>query len=387
MSLNQIERSGVSTAVRGEVTAAVAARLYFANESEGAWRLDGTGAAVVSGAQLHFVDLRVTALRFCLLLGPTNARVCKERRSIFVADVGGADWKYNADRRFFHSFPSQKDRRYVAFSFADDDEADDFAEKVQSATSFRGRNSTASQHSNSQGSNHKLSVSSMDSRPYGAPPQLPQHPSPAAAAPQLPSRSQTNLVVPPSMNKSSSAPMGAANGSVSSLIDVQKPVKDDSDLKRESSSGGFFSGMFGKKKKDAETSSVSGKKEKKEKKKSASGGTGKIDKSMISAPSNFEHLSHVGFNKESGFTAQNIPMEWKAIFAKAGITEEQLQDKKTANRPGYAPRSTATAALPSATSPTSTNPECSRGAPTASRALRPPSPNRTQRSASASGKV
>ena len=38
----------------------------------------------------------------------------------------------------------------------------------------------------------------------------------------------------------------------------------------------------------------------------------------------------MGFDPKRGFSAQNIPKEWKLIFEKAGITEEQLQDKKTA---------------------------------------------------------
>jgi Wiskott-Aldrich syndrome protein len=50
----------------------------------------------------------------------------------------------------------------------------------------------------------------------------------------------------------------------------------------------------------------------------------KIDKSMISAPENFQHLSHVGFDPKTGFSASNIPMEWKVIFQKAGITEVLL---------------------------------------------------------------
>lgn len=65
----------------------------------------------------------------------------------------------------------------------------------------------------------------------------------------------------------------------------------------------------------------------------------KIDKTMISAPENFQHLSHVGFDPKTGFSASNIPMEWKVIFQKAGITEvlclrlilkDQLSDKRTA---------------------------------------------------------
>ncbi|KAJ3316868.1 hypothetical protein HDV06_002731, partial [Boothiomyces sp. JEL0866] len=46
----------------------------------------------------------------------------------------------------------------------------------------------------------------------------------------------------------------------------------------------------------------------------------KLDKTMISAPTDFQHVSHVGYSKADGFSVQNIPM--------AGITDEQLQDKK-----------------------------------------------------------
>ena len=52
--------------------------------------------------------------------------------------------------------------------------------------------------------------------------------------------------------------------------------------------------------------------------------TKKIDKTMISSPENFQHLSHVGFDPKTGFSASNIPMEWKVIFQKAGITEVLL---------------------------------------------------------------
>lgn len=34
----------------------------------------------------------------------------------------------------------------------------------------------------------------------------------------------------------------------------------------------------------------------------------KLDKAMISAPSDFQHVSHVGYSKADGFSVQNIPM-------------------------------------------------------------------------------
>ncbi|KAJ1557252.1 hypothetical protein HK096_008300, partial [Nowakowskiella sp. JEL0078] len=44
-----------------------------------------------------------------------------------------------------------------------------------------------------------------------------------------------------------------------------------------------------------------------------------IQKSQISAPTNFQHVTH----------GSNLPEQWKELFAKAGITEESLNDKKT----------------------------------------------------------
>lgn len=51
----------------------------------------------------------------------------------------------------------------------------------------------------------------------------------------------------------------------------------------------------------------------------------------VSEPRDFTHLSHIGFNPEKGtFDIQNIPEDWKTLFAKAGITQSQLENKSTA---------------------------------------------------------
>jgi hypothetical protein len=51
----------------------------------------------------------------------------------------------------------------------------------------------------------------------------------------------------------------------------------------------------------------------------------------VSEPRDFTHLSHIGFNPEKGtFDIQNIPSDWKTLFAKAGITQDQLQNRSTA---------------------------------------------------------
>ena len=88
------------------------------------------------------------------------------------------------------------------------------------------------------------------------------------------------------------------------------------------------------------TPSVSKKKEggswglrsKRDDKKSKKGkdGKNKIRKIDISGPSNFQHLSHIGWDPVSGFDSNNIAPEWKRLFSAAGVTEEQMQDRETA---------------------------------------------------------
>ena len=56
----------------------------------------------------------------------------------------------------------------------------------------------------------------------------------------------------------------------------------------------------------------------------------KVDKSMISGPTGFQHVSHVGYAKGKGLDVNNVPPEWLETFKKAGLTNEQLQDPKTA---------------------------------------------------------
>ncbi|KAJ3072360.1 hypothetical protein HDU98_003773, partial [Podochytrium sp. JEL0797] len=314
MSLSGSDAATASSVAGGETLALAVTRLYFANEASQAWRLEATGAAVL--VRTNNAQLRLTLVDL------------RDRRAIFTCDVAtNKDWRYTKDRRHFHSFPSQRDRCYAAFSFADESEADDFYDAVHSAAT----------ESNSTANSRRPSLPSPQSTPY-QPQSYSQQQSNTNAPPQLPHRSpQSSLALPPTINKSSSAPMGPASTPAAIDLSKRSMMRDDSDIRKsdtvssvtstEKSSGGFMS-MFGRK-------SEKEKKDKKDKKKksgsgSSAAGGGKIDKNMISAPSNFEHVSHVGFNPNSGFTAQNIPMEWKAIFAKAGITEEQLADKKTA---------------------------------------------------------
>ncbi|ORX89741.1 WH1-domain-containing protein [Basidiobolus meristosporus CBS 931.73] len=59
---------------------------------------------------------------------------------------------------------------------------------------------------------------------------------------------------------------------------------------------------------------------------------GRVDKSMISGPSDFRHIGHIGFDPETGFSTENIDPEWIKLFDKLGqlgVSKEQLQDKDT----------------------------------------------------------
>jgi hypothetical protein len=107
---------------------------------------------------------------------------------------------------------------------------------------------------------------------------------------------------------------------VCSKITVKKEVKQverkDSIVSKNTSTkdegfnlGSFVGGLFTKKNKKEEKT--------------------RPTKLNISEPKNFVHVSHMGWTKE-GFNEENIPEDWKGIFKKAGVKDEDLKDKKTA---------------------------------------------------------
>ncbi|POY74203.1 hypothetical protein BMF94_2777 [Rhodotorula taiwanensis] len=53
-----------------------------------------------------------------------------------------------------------------------------------------------------------------------------------------------------------------------------------------------------------------------------------VDKSMIGAPTGFSHVSHMGFDAESGFTSRNIDPSWERLFQQLesqGISRTQIE--------------------------------------------------------------
>ncbi|SPO46766.1 related to Neural Wiskott-Aldrich syndrome protein [Moesziomyces antarcticus] len=67
------------------------------------------------------------------------------------------------------------------------------------------------------------------------------------------------------------------------------------------------------------------------KKKKASSG-GKIDKSMIGAPSGFKHVAHMGFSAEHGFSSENVDPTWQALLEQLGslgISEKDIRQNES----------------------------------------------------------
>ncbi|KAJ1304980.1 hypothetical protein OPQ81_000023 [Rhizoctonia solani] len=58
------------------------------------------------------------------------------------------------------------------------------------------------------------------------------------------------------------------------------------------------------------------------------GKKGKIDKSMISAPSAFQHVAHMGYDSEGGFTSTGLDPSWQALLeslGQYGVSKNDLQ--------------------------------------------------------------
>ncbi|KAL1526331.1 hypothetical protein AB1Y20_015045 [Prymnesium parvum] len=70
--------------------------------------------------------------------------------------------------------------------------------------------------------------------------------------------------------------------------------------------------------------------EKKEKKKKEALQQTERPEMVISGPTDFKHVAHVGWDEQQGFQVQDLPAEWKVLFKKAGVKKKDLTDKDTA---------------------------------------------------------
>lgn len=55
----------------------------------------------------------------------------------------------------------------------------------------------------------------------------------------------------------------------------------------------------------------------------------KLTKADIGQPSNFKHITHVGWNAQSGFDLTGEDESLKPFLQKAGVSENQLKDRRT----------------------------------------------------------
>ena len=55
----------------------------------------------------------------------------------------------------------------------------------------------------------------------------------------------------------------------------------------------------------------------------------RLNKEDIGMPTNFQHISHVGWDPNHGFDLENVDPNLKKFFQKAGVDEKALQDKDT----------------------------------------------------------
>ena len=58
-------------------------------------------------------------------------------------------------------------------------------------------------------------------------------------------------------------------------------------------------------------------------------GKKRLNKEDIGMPTNFQHISHVGWDPNHGFDLENVDPNLKKFFQKAGVDEKALQDKDT----------------------------------------------------------
>ncbi|KAI8818914.1 uncharacterized protein EV422DRAFT_535891 [Fimicolochytrium jonesii] len=265
------EEDTVRRSVNGQVLSTTAARIYNARNNN--WTYSGNVGALVLAKGNGY------KAAFTLQLVDLNTA-----RSVWQQDVTD-DVKYQKDRPFFHSFIGSDG--LVGLSFADEDEAGDFHSAF-------------------------LSKESASAAPAAAAPAPPSRP-PAAGPGLLPPRGMGMGGAPP--------PPAPAPVAVQSAVPPAMIAHQPSNLVHSGSTDSLKGKSEGR-------SSIFGRSSTSKKSKSATK-KGGVDKSMISGPveGSFEHVTHVGYSKDAGFTAMNIPMEWKAIFAKAGINEEDLNDQ------------------------------------------------------------
>lgn len=126
------------------------------------------------------------------------------------------------------------------------------------------------------------------------------------------------------------------------------------------------------------------------KKSKKAGKAGGIDKSMISSPSGFQHVAHMGFSSEHGFSSNNVDPTWAALLdqlTNMGVSQKDIQKNEkfikdfVGQRGGPASGAASASKPPAPPAPKAKKippPAPSRG-PTSARKQPPPPPAPRQR--------
>jgi len=51
-----------------------------------------------------------------------------------------------------------------------------------------------------------------------------------------------------------------------------------------------------------------------------------VDTKAVGKPTDFQQVSHIGWDPDGGFDIKNIPQEWKSLFKKANIRKKDLEE-------------------------------------------------------------
>jgi len=57
-----------------------------------------------------------------------------------------------------------------------------------------------------------------------------------------------------------------------------------------------------------------------------------VDTRAMGKPTDFQQVSHIGWDPDGGFDIKNIPQEWKSLFKKANIKKKDLEDNPELQR-------------------------------------------------------
>jgi len=281
--MNAADKKVVSNVLAGaDVLATAIARLY--KGTSGSWEFSSVGAAVVArdpASQVHYLHI-----------------VDLHTEEIPLVEEVYSGFEYCTPLPFFHYFEGSTD--VYGFSFADEGEAASFADCIGGLPDVTVEGGSGGGRPSAPARSAPPPVPA-----HHAPPPVPAHHAPPPAPKPAPSS-----YAEPESSHPASAPAVDRSSSVSDKMRNMSSCSIPAETgkkKEKKKTGGFFSRLFKKDEDEDEEENFT-----------------------ISAPSNFTHASHIGYDAETGgFDTKNIPPEWKKLFQAAGIRKKDLNNPET----------------------------------------------------------